>query len=85
MIARAAEMLEVLEKSDRGRAATVWSTTCRCFRLPWPSRSIPPRQRGGGASALEARLAAVRADELTPRQALELIYELKAMLGQGSG
>jgi DNA mismatch repair protein MutS len=31
-------------------------------------------------SAVETRLAAVNADELSPRAALDLVYELKALL-----
>ena len=34
------------------------------------------------ASVLEQRLAEVNPDELTPKAALELLYELKALLGQ---
>ena len=83
VIARAAEILAVLEQSERGRAATVLVDDLPLFSAAMAEPQHPAA--AAGPSALEARLAAVRADELTPRQALELIYELKAMLGQGSG
>ena len=73
----------------RGRARRrapprAWPTTCRCSRRHGEPQQ-PAAAAGPSAPALEARLAAVRADELTPRQALELVYELKAILAQGSG
>ncbi|MDE2464639.1 MAG: hypothetical protein KGO02_13110, partial [Alphaproteobacteria bacterium] len=44
---------------------------------PAPAPRTPPQD---GESALKAMLEAVTPDTLTPRQALELIYELKAKL-----
>ena len=41
-----------------------------------PPPTAPPRE-----SAVEKRLAQVVADELTPRDALALVYELKSLLG----
>jgi DNA mismatch repair protein MutS len=78
VIARASQILAILEKSERGRAATVLVDD-----LPLFSAAPPPPQRQAaipGPSPLETRLQAVRADELTPRQALDLVYELKALL-----
>jgi DNA mismatch repair protein MutS len=78
VIARASAILAVLEKSERGRAATVLVDDLPLFAAVASERQVPagvevPRP-------VEERLAAIRADELTPRQALELIYELKALL-----
>ena len=70
-------------KANAGVAATVLVDDLPLFSAAMAEPQHPAA--AAGPSALEARLAAVRADELTPRQALELIYELKAMLGQGSG
>ena len=38
------------------------------------------RRAAPGPSALEARLAEINPDDLTPKTALELIYELRALL-----
>jgi DNA mismatch repair protein MutS len=35
-------------------------------------------------SAVEVRLREVRPDELSPREALELVYELRRMVGEAS-
>jgi DNA mismatch repair protein MutS len=83
VIARATEILAVLEKSERGRAASVLVDDLPLFAAV----AAEPQHCPAGAPGpppLEARLAAVRADELTPRQALELIYELKALLDQAA-
>jgi DNA mismatch repair protein MutS len=80
--ARAAEILAVLEKSERGRAATVLVDDLPLFAAV-ASEGQPAE--AAGPSPIEARLAGIRADELTPRQALELIYELKALLDQDLG
>ena len=76
------EILAVLEKSERRRAASVLVDDLPLFAAV---AAEPPRGPAAvpGPPPLEARLAAIRADELTPRQALELIYELKALLDQG--
>ena len=42
-----------------------------------------PQPRAAEPSAVEARLAAVAPDEMTPRQALDLVYELASMLRRG--
>jgi DNA mismatch repair protein MutS len=83
VIARAAEILAVLEKSERGRAATVLVDDLPLFAAVAADPQHPAELPG--TSPLESRIDAIRADELTPRQALELIYELKAMLAQGRG
>jgi DNA mismatch repair protein MutS len=35
-------------------------------------------------SAVEERLRALKPDELSPREALELVYELRRMVGEAS-
>ena len=77
-------VLEALEKGER-EARTADGAGRRPAAVFGCLAEPPHPAAAAGPSALEARLAAVRADELTPREALELIYELKAMLGQGSG
>jgi DNA mismatch repair protein MutS len=45
-----------------------------------PRRVAPPR----GASAVEEALAPINPDELTPKQALDALYRLRALLaGRG--
>jgi DNA mismatch repair protein MutS len=51
--------------------------------LPLFSASRSQRREAlqqGGPSDLEKRLAALSPDELSPREALALLYELKALL-----
>ena len=58
----------------RGR----WSTTCRCSRRGAAGgRADPP-----APSAVEARLRAAHPDELSPREALALVYELRGSAGR---
>jgi DNA mismatch repair protein MutS len=45
--------------------------------LPLFSATLPPSRRD---SEVEKRLAQIVADELSPREALDLIYELKSLL-----
>jgi len=75
-IARAQEVLEILE---RGEQAGVLARLAD--DLPLFSAARPRSQAAGGAkpSAAEARLAEVDPDALTPKAALELIYELKRL------
>ncbi|MFL5259632.1 MAG: DNA mismatch repair protein MutS [Hyphomicrobiales bacterium] len=75
VIARSAEVLARLEKTDRGEKGLVLLDDLPLFATP-PMR---PSSEEGRSPILE-RLAATRPDELTPRAALELIYELKAMV-----
>ena len=43
----------------------------------------PPAAANGQTSGLEAALAELLPDELTPREALEALYRLKALLADG--
>ncbi len=73
--ARAAEVLELLEKSDQSAARLSLADD-----LPLFSAARPAVFRPKGPSEIEAKLAATAPDELSPRQALALLYELKAAL-----
>ena len=73
VVARAEAVLAALEEEDQGSAVTRLAEDLPLFA-----------QRQGkaeeyGPSKIEQALAEVHADELTPRDALELIYKLKAM------
>jgi DNA mismatch repair protein MutS len=75
VIVRSTEVLARLEKTDRGEKGLVLLDDLPLFAAP-PAR---PSTEEGRSPILE-RLAATRPDELTPRAALELVYELKAMM-----
>jgi|FEC22Drversion2_1045045.scaffolds.fasta_scaffold00816_10 DNA mismatch repair protein MutS len=75
VVARAREVLERLEETDR-RAGTAGLVD------DLPLFSLKPRRAAPSPpvhSVLAERLAALIPDDLTPRQALDLIYELKAL------
>ncbi|HLF21440.1 MAG TPA: hypothetical protein VI582_02970, partial [Aestuariivirga sp.] len=48
--------------------------------LPLFLAARPPGPRSRGASDIEKKLAAMAPDELSPREALALLYELRAAL-----
>ncbi len=68
VIARANAILRLLEKDSR-RSVTVED-------LPLFSAPSPPES---GPDALRERLAALDPDQLTPKEALEVLYQLKAL------
>jgi len=75
--ARAREVLDRLEAQDReGGGAADLADALPLFRpRPAPAQPTPAKP-----SALEERLRGVHPDELSPREALEMIYELRAFL-----
>jgi len=74
VIARAEAVLRALEEGREGHRPLV-----RIDDLPLFS-ALAPAKNSGNASAVEEHLATVSPDALTPRAALELVYELKALL-----
>jgi DNA mismatch repair protein MutS len=72
--ARAEEVLEVLEKGEQGGALARMADDLPLFSAARRRTEPPPRE-----SAAEALLREVRPDELTPREALDLVYRLKAL------
>ncbi len=76
--ARAAEVLEILEKGEEGGALARLADDLPLFRAA--RRAAPePAPR---ASPAEELLRESRPDELTPREALELLYRLRALLAE---
>ncbi|MFN3282314.1 MAG: MutS-related protein, partial [Tabrizicola sp.] len=76
VIERAKVVLEALEKGDReGGKQGALIDDLPLFRAAPPA---PPPQKQK-VSAVEERLKGVHPDELTPMEALKLIYELKGM------
>ena len=75
--ARAEEVLGVLEKGEQGGALARLADDLPLFNAA-RRRAEPPPQ----ASAAEALLLQTRPDELTPREALELVYRLKVLVAE---
>ena len=81
VIARAREVLDVLEKGDRRPKA---KGGAGLDELPLFAAARPKSSRGAQeVSPLDAALADLRPDELTPKAALEKIYQLKALAAGG--
>ncbi len=80
VVDRARVVLDALEKGERegGRAREALIDDLPLFASPPPA---PPAPQGD--SAVEKRLAEVLPDDLSPREALELIYELKTLAKDG--
>ncbi|MHA1570994.1 MAG: DNA mismatch repair protein MutS [Alphaproteobacteria bacterium] len=77
VIARAEQVLAILEKGEQGGALTRLAEDLPLFRA-----APPPRPKG--PSPLQEKLTATDPDRLTPRDALELLYVLKD-LARGDG
>ena len=45
--------------------------------------AVPPEARAAAPSAVEAALAAVNPDAMSPREALDVLYQLKKLGGAG--
>jgi DNA mismatch repair protein MutS len=71
--ARAAEVLERLENRGEGETLARLADDLPLFSAARRRTEAPPRE-----SAAEALLREVRPDELSPREALDLLYRLKA-------
>ena len=77
VVGRATEVLEQLERDNKGGAVSRLADD-----LPLFSASGSPGATGANVAApdlLRETLAAVSPDELSPRDALSLIYRLRAM------
>jgi DNA mismatch repair protein MutS len=79
VVSRAEEVLEILEKSDQASGMARLADDLPLFAAlarPKPAAApAAPRE-----SELEAALKGVNPDDLTARQALDLIYQLKRLL-----
>jgi len=78
VIARASEVLATLEESEQSSAITRLAEDLPLFRAVEATGAAAPEPR----SPVLAALAAADADRLTPKDALELIYALKAMAAE---
>ena len=75
VIARAREVLEKLEATEREGGAASLADALPLFQTRVAQAPPPAR-----ASGVEARLSEVVPDHLTPREALDLLYELRGLL-----
>jgi DNA mismatch repair protein MutS len=78
VIARAKAVLAKLEAQDRGVTARALADDLPLFAVP--SRAAPEPQPPSPADDLVAALEALHPDDLSPREALEALYALKAKL-----
>ena len=76
VIARAEQVLATLEKGEMGSALTRLAED-----LPLFAASKPSAPQLSEPSPLERLLAELKPDELSPREALELLYKIKALGG----
>jgi DNA mismatch repair protein MutS len=75
-VARAEEVLALLEKGEQQGALARLADDLPLFSAVRPKGAHP----AAAPSAVEAALAALEPDALTPRDALELLYKLKGLL-----
>ena len=81
VVARAEQVLALLEKGEQGGAVAKLAEDLPLFSAAAkrPAHAAQPAAQAG-PSPLEAELAAINPDELTPKQALEALYRLRGML-----
>jgi DNA mismatch repair protein MutS len=77
VLRRATEVLHTLEKSGQTGAAAKLVDDLPLFSLSQPARAAAVLQE---PSAVEAALKSADVDALSPKQALDLLYQLKALL-----
>ena len=77
VIVRAEQVLASLEKGEQGGAVARLADDLPLFAAVTQAARAPV---DSGPSALEQALAGINPDELTPKQALEAIYRLRALL-----
>ncbi|MBU8544560.1 MULTISPECIES: DNA mismatch repair protein MutS [Roseomonadaceae] len=72
VLKRAAEVLAALEARARAGGADTLAEELPLFAQPLPAKAVPP-------SPLHAELAAIDLDALSPREAQDALYRLKAL------
>jgi DNA mismatch repair protein MutS len=84
VVARARVVLDALEKGEREGGSR---QKALIDDLPLFSAMPPPPMpaKNSGPSQVEARLAEILPDALSPREALDLIYELKGLTKTKAG
>ncbi len=80
VIARAQEVLHSLERGEQAGALARLVDDLPLFAAAPVGPAQPSVAEADEPSEIEARLAAVQPDELSPREALEILYELRSLL-----
>ena len=75
VVGRAEEILENLEAGEQSSALTRLADD-----LPLFQTATAPKAKSSEPSPLEEALSEIHPDELTPKEALEVIYSLKGLL-----
>ena len=75
VVQRAETVLETLEKGEQSGALAKLADD-----LPLFSATVAPASRPAAPSEVEAALADINPDELTPRDALDLLYRLRGLM-----
>ncbi len=77
VIDRARTVLQALEEGERERAAP--KALIDDLPLFSAAAAAPPPTKAKAVSEAEERLAALNPDDLSPREALQALYDLKAL------
>ena len=77
VVARAEAVLETLEQGEQAGALARLADD-----LPLFSATVKQAEPEKGPSELEQALAAINPDELSPKEALELLYRLRGLSGR---
>jgi DNA mismatch repair protein MutS len=80
VVERARTILEALESADRGSGGKAKALVDDLPLFSAAARPAPQSQPQ--VSAVETRLREVAPDDLSPREALDLVYELRGLLGE---
>ena len=80
VVTRAEQVLHILESGEQSGAVARLADDLPLFAAALPGQEAAPE-----IPAVEAALAEIDADALTPRDALELIYRLKRLMADGEG
>jgi DNA mismatch repair protein MutS len=80
VITRAGEVLALLEKTDRRSDGA--APALDDLPLFAAARPTSPATRAQGPSPLDAAVAALNPDDMSPKEALEALYRIKQMLGR---
>ena len=80
MLARANEVLSALEKADGRPKPADLAEDLPLFRAAKGTAVAEP----SASSRLEQALAALSPDAMTPKEALEALYRLRALLASGA-
>jgi DNA mismatch repair protein MutS len=76
-VARAGSILAELEKADRARPRLAGMDDLPLFRV---AESAPPPPPAAGPDPVLEAILALNPDEMSPREAHEALYRLKALL-----